>query len=122
MTTVAEIRAASTPIRSLQPESRERGAAGCGPSLRLAHWIELSLLVGCDEKGWLEKTWTKNPRLSLVEDPAHPLLPFRLAGRLETTNAAEQRNPTSVPANGQWKVITLRRAEASIGLSRLSRS
>jgi hypothetical protein len=40
----------------------------------------------------------------------------------ETTRAAEARNPTAVPANGLWKLMTVSSAAASIGLMTLSRS
>ncbi|MBM7369274.1 hypothetical protein RVF87_17935 [Gordonia hydrophobica] len=40
--------------------------------------------------------------------------------RLDTTNAAEARNPAAVPANSQWKSITLINSAASNGLSNVS--
>jgi hypothetical protein len=47
---------------------------------------------------------------------------FGLGRLTETTSAAEIRNPITVPAKRLWKLTTVRRAAASIGLIRLSRS
>jgi hypothetical protein len=47
---------------------------------------------------------------------------FGLGSTTETTKAAEARKPTTVPASSVWKLMTVNRAAATIGLTTLSRS
>ena len=54
--------------------------------------------------------------------PASGRAALGLGGRAAKTKAAEAMNPTTVPANSQWKLTNSSRAAARLGLIRLSRS
>lgn len=67
--------------------------------------------------------YMRMPRVVRRQTPSFEPSVLRAIGRLtDATSKAEARKPTEVPPNSQWKLITVNKAAASAGLSRLSRS